>query len=280
MPPPLAIVATYNDVDIFPQILLGLLQDGIDVAVIDNWSVDGTYEAVREVASDLRGAVTVERWPESGPDEYFEWRKILERKEEIAARSPGRWIIHQDSDEIHASPWPGVSFHEGLRRVAAEAFSAVDLGCVDFRPIDDPFRSGLVSDDHFRFFERDLLHPPHIRAWLQPAARVDLAASGGHQAVFSGRRVYPQKFLIKHYSLRNAEQARRKIAERSRRFHPDERAVGWHVQYDDFRQDRSFVWGKEQLLEWGRDAAIVSNDGDSARRRGVRRSWARFARAL
>ena len=70
MPAPLAIIATYNDIDIVPQILSGLLRNGIDVSVIDNWSIDGTYEMVREIASDWHGALTIQRWPESGPDEY------------------------------------------------------------------------------------------------------------------------------------------------------------------------------------------------------------------
>jgi hypothetical protein len=47
MPPPLAIIATFNEVDIFPQIMTTLLQDGIHLHVIDNWSSDGTYEAVQ-----------------------------------------------------------------------------------------------------------------------------------------------------------------------------------------------------------------------------------------
>ena len=50
---PLAIVTTYNDTDIAIQTVLKLLDDGIDVDVLDNWSTDGTFEQLM-VLSGLR----------------------------------------------------------------------------------------------------------------------------------------------------------------------------------------------------------------------------------
>jgi hypothetical protein len=127
---------------------------------------------------------------------------------------------------------------------------------MQFRPTDDTFKPGMNPEAHFRFFERDRWNLPHVRAWQQSAARVDLATSGGHEAVFPGRKVYPQKFLLKHYSLRTPEQGRRKVAERLQRYHPGERQIGWHHHYDDLWEDGKFVWSKEHLLEWGRDSAV------------------------
>jgi hypothetical protein len=253
---PLAIIATYNELDIFPQILSRLLQDGIHVHVIDNWSSDGTYETIGQIASDWRGAVSIERFPDSGPARYFDLRAILRRKEEIAARYPGHWIIHQDSDELRCSPWPAVSFHEGLRRVSAEDFSAIDFACVIFRPVDDSFRAGMDPETHFRFFERDAPQV-HVKAWCQPTTRVNLAESGGHDTRFPGRSVYPEKFILKHYQIRNPEQGRRKVfAERLGRFHPDAIAAGWHIHYNNFKPNDPLLWNPDDLLEWGRHPAI------------------------
>ena len=92
---PLAIIATYNDLDIAPQVLRKLLQDEIDVHILDNWSSDGTYEALAKL-----NLHSIERFPASGPSRYFKLHPILRRKEDIAAQFPGRWIINQDSDEI------------------------------------------------------------------------------------------------------------------------------------------------------------------------------------
>src|SRR5262245_28546966 len=88
---PLAIIATYNDHDIAPQVVRKLLSDGIGVHIIDNWSSDGTYEALADL-----GLEAIERFPDSGASRYFQLRPILQRKEVIAARFPGRWIINQD----------------------------------------------------------------------------------------------------------------------------------------------------------------------------------------
>jgi hypothetical protein len=156
------------------------------------------------MASDWPGAVTVERFPTSGPVRYFELRSILNRKEEIAGQWCGRWIIHQDSDELRCSPWPAVSLHQGLSRISVAGFSAVEFACIIFRPVDDGFRAGMDPETHFRFFERGATNPPHVQAWCQPPTRVDLAESGGHEATFRGRRVYPEKFILKHYPIRNS----------------------------------------------------------------------------
>jgi hypothetical protein len=255
--PPLAIIATYNDLDIFPQVLLGLLRDGIHVHVIDNWSSDGTYEAIEKIALDWPGVVNIERFPSSGPVPHFELRAILKRKEEIAAQYPGRWIINQDSDEVRCSPWPAVSLHEGLGRVSAEGFSAIDFACICFRPVDDSFRAGMDPETHFRFFERVAPSILNIKAWRQPMTRVDVAESGGHDVIFPGRSLYPSKFVLKHYPIRNLEQGRRKVfTERLGRYHPGECAVGWHIQYGRFQPTDLLLWNPEDLLEWGRDPAI------------------------
>jgi hypothetical protein len=260
MQPPLAIIATYNDIDIFPQILSGLILEGICVHVIDNWSSDGTYEAVAQIVSDNRESVSIERFPPSGPGRYFDLRAITRRKEDIAARYPGRWIIQQDSDEVRCSPWPTVSTHAGLRRVSAEGFSAVDYVLVTFRPVDDTYRAGMDPEAHFRFFERcgpghDL---PHVKAWCQPALGINLVESGGHEATFTGRSIYPQKFILKHYPIRNLEQGRRKIfAERLGRYNPEERANGWHVHYDKFLGDGLRLWNPDKLLAWEGERALT-----------------------
>src|SRR5580704_12826548 len=105
---PLALIATYNDLDIAPQIVAKLSDDLMEVHIIDNWSTDGTFEYFAALAAGREG-VSVERFPQRGPATHFEWGAILARKEEIAALYPSRWIIHQDSDEVRRSPWADIS---------------------------------------------------------------------------------------------------------------------------------------------------------------------------
>jgi len=249
---PLAVVATYNDADIAPQVVARLLDDSIDVHILDNWSTDGTFEAMRDLSVGRRN-LTVERFPEGGATPYFEWSPILRRKEHIAAQHPGRWIIHHDSDEIRCSPWQDVSLRAGLHTADRMGFNAIDFTVGEFRPVGKPFSHGMNPETQIPHFEfgarRD--HFLQLKAWRQPATPINLTGSGGHDVQFAGRRTFPYKFFTKHYSLRSQEQARRKIfMERKERFCPTERAKGWHTHYNGWRPEHQFVWTASELIEF------------------------------
>ncbi len=250
---PLAIIATYNDIDIAPQVVSKLLDEGVDVYLLDNWSSDGTFDALSELGGGRfrQGRLSIERFPAEGPTRYFDLRAILRRKEEIALRFPGRWIIHQDSDEVRRSPWPKVGFREGLRLVNEAGFTAVDFVVLAFRPIDDSYKVGVDPEAHFRYFEWGDPNFSQIKVWKQPRERIDLANTAGHAACFQGRTVFPEKFHLKHYSLRHPEQAKRKIfAERLGRLQPDALAAGWHVHYHRRAANGLFVWDPATLVDY------------------------------
>jgi hypothetical protein len=241
---PLALVATFNEADIVIETVRKLLNDGFDVHVLDNWSDDGGYEALLALGGEISGLL-VERFPAAAPPSYFEWQAILQRKDEIAQLHPGRWVVHADCDEIRCSPWSGISFRHGLWIADQMGFNAVDFTVCDFRPIGDEFTSGVTLEQTLTRFEfgKRPGHFTQVKAWRQGAKSVELAKSGGHQADFSGRRIFPYKFILKHYPLRNSKQARRKIfKERLARFSPRERELGWHVHYDHWKLDDEFHW--------------------------------------
>jgi hypothetical protein len=250
---PLAIIATYNDLDIVPQVVSKLLDDGNDVHILDSWSSDGTFEALHELRGHRTGSasLSLERFPADGPKRYFDLRSILRRKEEIAVNFPGRWIINGDSDEVRTSPWPGVGLREGLRRVDEARYTAVDFVLLAFRLIDDSYRAAVDPETHFRYFNWG---PPgflHIKAWKQPRKRIDLASTGGHEVRFRRRTVFPEKFHLKHYPLRHPDQARRKIfVERLGRLSPKEVAAGWHVHYARQAADNRFLWDPATLVDY------------------------------
>jgi hypothetical protein len=249
---PLALVTTYNDRDIAGDVVARLLDDGIDVLVQDNWSTDGTFAELQVLAA-ARPALSVERFPPEGPSEHFDLRAICRSKEQIAARHPGRWIIHHDSDEIRCSPWAGISLRGGLYIAELMGFTAIDFTIYDFRPVDDRFPSGLPLDRHFKFFEfcRVPGNASQVKIWRQRDEPIDLAGTGGHEAKFAGRRLFPYKFLLKHYPLRSPEHARRKIfEERKRRFSPRELDLGWHHQYAGFKPDERFLWDASGLIDF------------------------------
>ena len=250
----------YNEADVLRHSLLALIEDGIDVHVIDNCSTDETGEIARSLLG--RGVVAVERYPDdSGGDErardQYAWQAILTRIGEIgAAARDYDWIVFTNPDEFRESPWPDRSFREGLALVHELGFTAVNFDLFNFRPIDDDFVPGADVRDHLHYWERgDDFDIEQIKAWrnLGPA---EVAASGGHSIAFPGRRVFPIPFILRHYPIRSETHGRRKVfAERLARFLPEERAMGWHVQYDEFqRGEAEFVRRPEELELWDGNA--------------------------
>ena len=150
-----------------------------------------------------------------------------------------------------------MSLRAGLHIVERMGFNAVDFTVCDFRPTDRPYAPGSDPERALRYFEfgQHSWHFIQAKAWRQGELRIRLADSGGHQAEFQDRKLFPYKFILKHYSLRNPEQARRKIFdERKERFLPQERADGWHIHYDSWQPGDRFLWTESELIEFDEKA--------------------------
>lgn len=90
-----------------------------------------------------------------------------------------------------------------------------------------------------------------MKAWKRQAVPVDCATSGGHEVTFPERRVYPFKFLLRHYPIRSQEHGEKKVfKDRLPRFSPELRKIGWHVQYDSFERGYSFLHDPQALLRY------------------------------
>ena len=248
----LAIVTAFNEADVIGQLLERLTAGGVRVHVIDNWSSDATPDILRTFAD--RASVTWERFPASGDTGHFELERLLSRVEEVAADSGADWVIHHDADEIRESPWPGVSLLDALWSVEQWGFNCIDHTVFNFRPVDDSWSPGddLASSFPWCQFGDTPADFLQIKGWKPQSSRLTMASNAGHQVDFEGRRVFPYKFLLRHYSIRSQAHGERKILrERQPRWSPEERAKGWHVHYDHYNEQTSFLWPLEGLLRWG-----------------------------
>jgi hypothetical protein len=185
----------------------------------------------------------MERFPADGPSPTYQWQALLERVDAIAQTAAADWVIHHDVDEVRSGPWAGVSLRDALYHVDRSGCAAVDHTVLEFYPVDDVFPFGGDPERHFRRFDfgRRADHFSQVKAWKNTGRCVDLAASGGHHARVSGR-IYPYKFLLKHYSVRSQAHGERKIfVDRRARWDPWERARGWHAHYEAIREGHRFV---------------------------------------
>ncbi len=278
---PVAIMSTFNEIDVISEVVLDLLSQGCDVVALDNWSTDKTWERLESLAAEHPGRMRAERFPASGPTACYEWQQILRRKEEIAAGFRGRWVMHTDADEIRRAPFPGLTIAEGFRIAEWYGANRVGFNLISFRPIDDRPFGQLTLEGSLPYFEYGT-RPGHFlqrKAWLQGSERVDLASTGGHEVSFSGARDFPYRFLLKHYPIRSSEHGRNKVIhERQARWSPHEKNdLGWHTQYDHYSSESDFSWRTDDLYRfdsnfWREHGLVITTDIGERRLAASRRA--------
>jgi glycosyltransferase involved in cell wall biosynthesis len=239
-PPPfrvVAIVPVFNEADVIEHTLRYLIRQGIGVYVIDNWSTDATVEIACRF--QCQGLLGLERFPYTHPPEVYDLRAILRRVEEVATQLEADWFILHDADERRRPPWSDVSLRDALYHVDRRGFTCIDHVTLNFHPIDNDYAASQDVEEYFSYFQFSD-HAGHFhqrRAWKNLAQRVELAPTAGHDVGFHGRRVYPFKFLLKHYPIRSQAHGERKVLrERRARWNPAERSLGWHQQYDQIER--------------------------------------------
>jgi hypothetical protein len=252
----LALMTTCNEEDIIEQCVQRLFDEGLDVFVVDDNSTDATVEKLDALARSSSGRLTFDRDSRRGA-RYYDRQPLLSLLLAEADRAATRgveWMLFTDADEIRTSPWPGVPLAQAFAQVESLGCNAVDFTVADFRYLrhqrmtTEPFEQQLR---HFEFGRR----PGHflqIKAWRHPPGlQADLFLSRGHEVTFENRRVFPLKFLLRHYPLRGEEHARKKIhQDRFPRYHPEEVAKGAHVQYNPYRDRVPDGWDPDRLQAW------------------------------
>lgn len=246
-----AILATFNEADIIVESVRKLIAGGVEVFVIDNGSTDRTLELLNPLVGQGVVDMRTVKFHEDGR-EIYDWTSILRMKEDLSKALGFDWYLHVDADEIRYSPWPHLSLREGLDRVDHSGYNLVNFKLFNFRLTHDL----AASDD----FERDMpdysageyFNQYQIKAW-KAHPDIDIVDYGGHIARRPDGKIYPVRFIHKHYPVRSLEHGRRKILqERKQRFSVAEKQRGWHVQYDQMAdvQAEDVFWQPEKLARF------------------------------
>ena len=244
----LVIMTAYNEEDIISQSIHKLLQQGINVHVIENWSTDNTFQILKNL--EKQELISLERFPLHGPSKFFDLHALLTRVEQVSREIKADWYIHHDVDEIRTSPWPDYNLKQGIFRVDQEGYNSIDHNVIFFQPIDDGFIAGTDFESYFKYFEfcKMSVYFLQIKAWKNYGQDLSLADSGGHEVKFDGRKVYPYKFLLKHYPFRTKKQSRKKVfVDRKSRWNPMEKKKGWHAHYDHIDEGFNFLKSPSEL---------------------------------
>lgn len=248
-----AIISTYNEEDIIEQVCKYLLDQGINVHIVDNWSTDSTLDIIESLMGKYTN-ISYEVFPDREERQYV-WFEILNRKVQYAQANNYDWYIHYDADEIRESCWGG-SLIEGIERVDKLGYNAIDHTVIDFRPVKNGFKRTKNPESYFKYFEfgRRPGHFAQVKAWKNiPGVEYDLSSSGGHEVNFEGIHIFPYKFLLKHYPLRSLEHMKRKIfMDRLPRFELEKKVHGWHSHYDQYmgKEEELKLWKKSELIKF------------------------------
>lgn len=240
----LAIVPCFNEVDIIKTTIDNLLSQNIDVYVIDNWSTDGTWEELQKYTN-----IKTERFPEA-PDDQYNWTAILDRIDTIGFTSNYDWLLHVDADEKIESPISNIFIKDFISIADSMGFDVIDVTHLAFRPVESSVKNNTLSN--FWQFSDTFGDRTLQRAWKNKKHSMHLVTYGGHVVPLANKE-FPIRLILKHYSLRSPEQAKRKIfKDRLPRF-LNERKKGWHVHYDAFKEEHNFVWEESELHGWNED---------------------------
>ncbi len=205
--PVTALVAACDDVDLIGATLDDLLGQGIRVHLL---SPGSSGEALAEAGRfQSGGLLSVEHLEgDASPS------RVLRRKEVLAAELEGDWFVDLASGEFPESPWPGVPFREGVEQVDRLGFDAIDFAVLDFRPVDHTPRRGDPRAA-LRFYEpRNGADRLEVRCWKRHPGPLDLASTRGPRASLPGRRLFPLRFLLRHYPCGGQDRSEREASEK------------------------------------------------------------------
>lgn len=246
-----ALMAVYNEEDIIVETVTKLIRDGVDVFILDNGSTDRSIELLAPFVG--KGVVDIQsvRFQEGGR-EVFALLDILRLKQELSLRLGYDWYLQVDADEIRYSPWPEVSLREGLDRVDCSGYNLVNFKLYNFRLSHDLPASIDYERDMPNYSDGERFNQYQVKAW-KAHPEIDILGNGGHIVRRPDPRIYPVRFIHKHYPVRSLEHGKRKILEeRKQRFSQSEKQRGWHVQYDQLTHVKAedIFWPLQKLASF------------------------------
>jgi glycosyltransferase involved in cell wall biosynthesis len=245
-------MAVYNESDILEQTISYMIQQGISLIIIDGGSTDGSLEIERRFIG--KGVLEIHILAH----ECYKLSAVLrEGLGRAAAQSPD-WIVHVDADEFLESPMQNLTLAEALEEVDDQGYNLVQFNCFEFLLTEQDNQSSDVRK-RLRFYT--WTGDFYFLAWKHYVG-IDLTTTGGHKPIFPREirnRVFPTKFILRHYRFRSSEHGLRKVfKERLPRYAPEEREIGWHIHYDRFKNDQSyFIINSAKLNRYDEDGKWI-----------------------
>ncbi|MBS0591483.1 MAG: glycosyltransferase [Proteobacteria bacterium] len=217
-----AILVVRNEKDYIEATLRSLIDDGIDIAIIDNASTDSTESICRKYHPEhVKKIVSI---PFHGT---FDLRQHIEAGVKLLGELDTDWVISHAADERFSSDIPGERLCDAIARVDALGCNVINADefvfvyendAVDYRGTDF-----CEKMRHYYFFEP---FPYRLMRIFKKGVPLDGILAGVHQMGGSGIRLHRENFTLRHYPVLGHAHAKEKYL--SRRYNAQEIEMGWH----------------------------------------------------
>lgn len=225
-----AMIPVFNEEDIIEESINHLINQKIEPVVLDNGSTDGTFEVCKRFFN--RGQIDLYQYK----SEKFDLALTIRKLYDIALTKSPDWVIFSGADEFPESG-SNSNLKEAISKVDEEGYNLIQFNCFNFFMTDDDHLSEKSIQTRLSYYS--IYHDFIYRAWkVYPGIFPEVF--GGHLPVFPPDyryNIFPQKFVIRHYPLRNKEQAEKRIQSRVKRNeNTAETKTGWHIGYFTINQ--------------------------------------------
>jgi glycosyltransferase involved in cell wall biosynthesis len=251
----IGIIPVYNEADIIGYVIEYLLSQGVELAILDNGSTDNSYEICSRYLN--KGVL----WLETLSTEQYRFDMLIEKLYNIAVSLHADWVLLNAADEFLEAPYRGVTLKEAIEMEARNGFNLIQFNDFEFFPTEKDLEN-VEPDVRKRLKHYTWNDDLQFRCW-KVCPGVKVTGTAGHYPVFPKNvkhKVVKTKYVLRHYRIRSYEHGLRKVfTDRLPRYLPEEKNVGRHIHYDNFKRDRScFIIHSDNLMEYKDDHRWVT----------------------
>ncbi len=202
-----AMLKVRDEEDIISETIENLIDQQIDLVILDNGSTDKTYEICKRYEKK-DNVKLLQVFGDMG-----ESNQILRILYDMTLTLCPDWIITFEADAFFETGQNNLSLREGIEKADRMGYNLIQFDRFDFfiTDADDDSIKSVKNRMKYYSYQNDFQY----RVWkFIPGV---LAEEGGHYPTFpkGGQyKIFPTKFVLRHYPFRNKKQMENKIKNR------------------------------------------------------------------
>jgi len=201
----------FNSEDILEDVIEHLLSQGVNLAVLDNGSTDGSFEICKKFEN--KNLIKLRQYTSS----TFDYGLLSRILYDMALELKPDWIIRSDQDELLESGISNTTLKDAIEKEDTKGFNLIQFDVFEFFMTNNDNKTAKSFQEKFPYYSWQ--HDFAYRAWRHlPGTRVE--DSLGHYPIFPEGYPYKisdRKFVLRHYRFRNKQQAIKNNNERLER---------------------------------------------------------------